>query len=116
MAEPQQGPRAGKDARDCPAGHFRILAPNHASSSWAAGVCQTNHRSARLHSDFRAEPIEYATNVDVVFVRWIARGTRPQGLFEAVGVDRIIAPHRLRQGKPDSIGSPGYRGLRRACG
>jgi len=66
--------------------------------------------------DFRAEPIEYATNGDVMFARWIARGTRPQGFFEAVGVDRIIASQRPRQRKPDSIGSPGYRGLRRACG
>ena len=43
--------------------------------------------------DFHAEPIEYATNDDVMFVRWIARGTGPKGLFEAVGVDRIIAPN-----------------------
>ena len=43
--------------------------------------------------DFRAEPIEHATNGDVMFVRWIARGTGPKGPFEAVGVDRIIAPN-----------------------
>ena len=43
--------------------------------------------------DFRAEPIEHATNGDVMFVRWIARGTGPKGSFEAVGVDRIIAPN-----------------------
>jgi len=43
--------------------------------------------------DFRAEPIEHATNGDVMFVRWIARGTGPNGPFEAVGVDRIIAPN-----------------------
>jgi len=43
--------------------------------------------------DFRAEPIEHATNGDVMFVRWIARGTGPNGAFEAVGVDRIIAPN-----------------------
>jgi hypothetical protein len=35
--------------------------------------------------DFRAEPIEHATNGDVMFVRWIARGTGPKGSFEAVG-------------------------------
>ena len=29
--------------------------------------------------DLRAEPIEYATNADVMFVRWIARGTAPRG-------------------------------------
>ena len=43
--------------------------------------------------DFRAEPIEHATNGDIMFVRWIARGTGPKGPFEAVGVDRIIAPN-----------------------
>jgi hypothetical protein len=43
--------------------------------------------------DFRAEPIEHATNGEVMFVRWIARGTGPKGPFEAVGVDRIIAPN-----------------------
>jgi hypothetical protein len=43
--------------------------------------------------DFSAEPIEHATNGDVMFVRWIARGTGPKGPFEAVGVDRIIAPN-----------------------
>src|SRR5262249_32383795 len=74
-----------------------------------SSICSTSFR-------FRAEPIEYATNGEVMFARWIARGTRPQGFFEAVGVDRIIASQRPRQRKPDSIGSPGYRGLRRACG
>ena len=43
--------------------------------------------------DFRAEPIEHATNGDVMFVRWIARGTGPNGAFEAVGVDRMIVPN-----------------------
>ena len=43
--------------------------------------------------DFRAEPIEHATNGDVMFVRWIARGTGPTGAFEAVGVDRLIVPN-----------------------
>jgi SnoaL-like domain len=43
--------------------------------------------------DFRAEPIEHATNGDVMFVRWIARGTGPKGPFEAVGVDRMIVPN-----------------------
>jgi hypothetical protein len=43
--------------------------------------------------DFRAEPIEHATNRDVMFVRWIARGTGPKGPFEAVGVDRLIVPN-----------------------
>jgi hypothetical protein len=43
--------------------------------------------------DFRAEPIEHATNGDVMFVRWIARGTGPKGPFEAVGMDRMIVPN-----------------------
>jgi hypothetical protein len=43
--------------------------------------------------DFRAEPIEHATNGDVMFVRWIARGNGPKGPFEAVGVDRMIVPN-----------------------
>src|SRR5262245_43861155 len=43
--------------------------------------------------DLRAEPIEHATSGDVMFVRWIARGTGPKGRFDAVGVDRIIAPN-----------------------
>src|SRR5262249_19224147 len=43
--------------------------------------------------DFRAEPIEHATNGDVMFVRWVARGTGPKGPFEAVGVDRLIVPN-----------------------
>src|SRR5262249_14386886 len=43
--------------------------------------------------DFRAEPIEHATNRDVMFVRWIARGMDPKGPFEAVGVDRLIVPN-----------------------
>jgi len=43
--------------------------------------------------DFRAEPIEHATNGDVMFVRCIARGTGPKEPFEAVGVDRLIVPN-----------------------
>src|SRR5262249_60835087 len=43
--------------------------------------------------DFRAEPMEYATNGDVMFVRWIARGTGANGPFEATGVDRLSAPN-----------------------
>ena len=37
--------------------------------------------------------MEHATNGDVMFVRWIARGTGPKGPFEAVGVDRLIVPN-----------------------
>jgi len=69
VAQPQQGPRAGQGASDCPAGHCHFI------------------------PDFRAEPIEHATNGDVMFVRWIARGTGPKEPFEAVGVDRLIVPN-----------------------
>jgi hypothetical protein len=43
--------------------------------------------------DFRAELVEHATNGDVMFLRWVARGTGPDGRFEAVGVDRLIVPN-----------------------
>jgi hypothetical protein len=43
--------------------------------------------------DFRAELIEHATNGDVMFIRWIAKGTGPSGRFEAVGADRLIVPN-----------------------
>ena len=43
--------------------------------------------------DLSAEPIEVATNGDVMFMRWIARGTGPKGRFEALGVDRLIVPN-----------------------
>ena len=39
---------------------------------------------------FRAELMEHAENSNVVFLRWLARGTGPQGPFEARGVDRLI--------------------------
>jgi len=42
--------------------------------------------------DFRAELVENATNGDVMFLRWVARGTEPDGRFEAVCVDRLIVP------------------------
>jgi len=43
--------------------------------------------------DFRAELVENATNGDVMFLRWVAIGTGPDGRFEAVGVDRLIVPN-----------------------
>ena len=43
--------------------------------------------------DFRAELIERATNGDVMFIRWIARGTGPNGPFEAIGADRLLVPN-----------------------
>jgi hypothetical protein len=36
--------------------------------------------------DFRVELVEHATNSDIMFLRWVARGTGPDGRFEAVGV------------------------------
>ena len=43
--------------------------------------------------DFRAELVEHATNGDIIFIRWVARGTGPNGRFEAVGADRLIVPN-----------------------
>jgi hypothetical protein len=43
--------------------------------------------------DFRAELVEHATNGDIMFLRWVATGTGPDGRFEAVGVDRLIVPN-----------------------
>ncbi len=40
--------------------------------------------------DFRAELMEYAVNADVMFIRWLAKGTGPTGPFEAPGADRLI--------------------------
>jgi hypothetical protein len=40
--------------------------------------------------DFRAEMKEYAINGDVMFIRWLAKGTAPAGPFEAPGADRLI--------------------------
>src|SRR5262249_55522535 len=73
--------------------HRRILAADHTCGPRPPGVCQAYLDLLDFIPDFRAEPIEYATNGDVMFVRWIARGTGPNGAFEAVGVDRIIAPN-----------------------
>lgn len=43
--------------------------------------------------DFRAELVEHAINGDVIFLRWVAGGTGPDGRFEAIGVDRLIVPN-----------------------
>jgi hypothetical protein len=93
VAQSEQGARAGQSACDCHAGHRRLLAADHASGPRAAGVCQALIDLLDFIPDFRAEPIEHATNGDVMFVRWIARGTGPKGPFEAVGVDRMIVPN-----------------------
>ena len=44
--------------------------------------------------DLRLELGEHAANGDVVFLRWSARGTGPDGPFEGIGTDRF----RLRDG------------------
>jgi SnoaL-like polyketide cyclase len=43
--------------------------------------------------DFRAELLEHASSGDVTFLRWVAKGTGPDGRFEAVGIDRLIVPN-----------------------
>jgi SnoaL-like polyketide cyclase len=44
--------------------------------------------------DFRAELKEHAVNGDVMFVRWVAMGTAPNGRrFEAIGADRLLVPN-----------------------
>jgi hypothetical protein len=59
----------------------------------AAGVCQAHHRSARLHSDFRAEP-HRARDERGRHVRSLDRQRyRTEGPVEAVGVDRLIVPN-----------------------
>ena len=44
--------------------------------------------------DLRLDLGEHATNGEFVFIRWIARGTGPDGPFEGIGTDRF----RLRDG------------------
>jgi hypothetical protein len=44
--------------------------------------------------DLRLELGEHAADGDVVFIRWAARGTGPDGPFEGIGTDRL----RLRNG------------------
>jgi len=61
------------------------------------GVTQYKQRIARVLDqvpDLRLEVAEHATNGEVLFIRWIARGTGSGGPFEFTGVDRI----RLRDG------------------
>lgn len=47
-----------------------------------------------LVPDLRLDLAEQAADGDVVFIRWMARGTGPDGPFEGIGTDRI----RLRDG------------------
>ena len=44
--------------------------------------------------DLRLELGEHALSGEFVFIRWIARGTGPDGAFEGIGTDRF----RLRDG------------------
>src|SRR3954468_7928707 len=39
--------------------------------------------------DLRLEVAEHASNGPYLFIRWIARGTGPEGAFEIIGIDRI---------------------------
>src|SRR5262249_1627420 len=93
LDEPKQGARAGQGACDCHAGHRRILAAHHASGPRPQEYAKRIIDLLDFIPDFRAEPIEHATNRDVMFIRWVARGTGPKGPFEAVGVDRLIVPN-----------------------
>jgi SnoaL-like polyketide cyclase len=61
------------------------------------GVTQYKLRIARMLDqvpDLRLDVAEHARNDDVLFIRWVARGTGPDGPLEFSGVDRI----RLRDG------------------
>jgi hypothetical protein len=48
-----------------------------------------------LVPDLRLDCAEHAREGDVVFIRWSARGTGPDGPFTGIGTDRI----RLRDGR-----------------
>jgi ketosteroid isomerase-like protein len=67
--------------------------------------------------DLRLEVAEHATHGDLLFVRWVARGTATTGPFELDGVDRV----HLRDGlvreiriyyDPTAIGRPGSTAAR----
>ena len=47
-----------------------------------------------LVPDLHLDLMEHATNGEFVFLRWSGRGTGPDGVFQAIGVDRV----RLRDG------------------
>jgi SnoaL-like domain len=47
-----------------------------------------------LVPDLHLDLMEHATNGEFVFLRWSGRGTGPDGVFQAFGVDRV----RLRDG------------------
>jgi SnoaL-like polyketide cyclase len=59
----------------------------------ARGVTQYKRRIAHVLErvpDLRLEVAEHARNGDVLFIRWIARGTGAHGPFELSGVDRVV--------------------------
>lgn len=61
------------------------------------GVTQYKRRIASVLAqvpDLRLEVAEHARNGDILFIRWIARGSGPDGPFDLSGVDRV----RLRDG------------------
>jgi len=66
--------------------------------------------------DFRAEPIEHATIGDVMFVRWIARGTGPNGAVQSGRRGSTDRSPRLRCGEPYPFGSSDLRCLRKTRG
>jgi hypothetical protein len=59
--------------------------PQRGPEAYIANV----QRFLDLVPDLRLEVADYAYNGDDTFVRWIARGTGPQGRFEFTGIDRI---------------------------
>jgi hypothetical protein len=68
--------------------------------------------------DFRAELIEHATSDDVMFLRWVARGTGPDGRFEAVGAaDQFCGFRIYATGRALGVAAAGdFRFSRRASG
>ena len=56
------------------------------------GFAAYRARIARLLEavpDLTLEVAEHATNGNLIFIRWIARGTGADGAFEVTGMDRI---------------------------
>jgi hypothetical protein len=67
------------------------------TSEAAVGTSAYADRIAKMLAlipDLRLEVLEHATNGDVLFIRWLARGTGANGSFQMSGMDRI----RLRDG------------------
>jgi SnoaL-like polyketide cyclase len=63
------------------------------------GVTQYKRRIASVLAqvpDLRLEVAEHARNGDILFIRWIARGSGPDGPFDLSGVDRGYRRERMR--------------------